>query len=368
MLLATLWIGASAAQALPQIESLHKEAMTALAKGDLPLAEKLEQQAIQHNPKDAIAHQGLAVIYARQGKTVEAIIQAKQAVEISPEKFSNQFNLAELLKAADNPEEALNYYNNALKISPSSVVAVIGKSRCLTELGNPLLALDLLEKTNRTNPDDLLQLQLAKTYFALGDFDKASDLLQKQLRQDSYEAKLLMSQIEFQKRNLPAAIILADQLIKKDPSQSGAYLLLSQCFVITRSGLLNAVNLVQSAKQSASNKAFVFSQLAQDFERCAASITKADLDFDDKRYAWRALAEECWRQAVKDKPSNADFRYRYAANLKKNRKFVEAYYQVSKCLELSPRNREALLLKEKLKQAKFDFLGWLKFYTEGRQL
>lgn len=355
-----------AAVAQPHLEGAHKKAMDAFASGNIAEAERLEQLALSQNPQDASVHLGLAVIYAQTGKTKEAIEEARKAVKISPMSFPGQFNLAELLLVDNQQEDALTHFNAALKIKPDSVSALIGKSKTLCRLGNPLAALQILE-SSRLAKNNQIQLQLAKTYFALGDFDETETAAQQILGKDpySYEAKLLLAQIAFQKRNLPAAIISADELIKQDPSKSGAYILLSECFVITHSGLLNAVDIVRSAKESAQNKALVFSQLGQNFERCAAATTKAELDFDERKYAWRALAEECWRQAVKARPNNVDFRYHFAMVLRKNRKFVEAYYQTEKLLQLDPGNEAGLLLKSKLRQSKYDLFGWLNFYVSG---
>lgn len=365
-----IWLGCQTAPCSAQSQNeIHKQAMQALANGNLALAEQLENQAITQDPKNALAHEGLAIIYALQGNNSQAITEAQLAVRLNPNSIAYLFNLAELLATDGRQPQAIDYYDKVLAKNPNYVPAIIGKSNCLSKIGSPLEALELLEKVH-TRPNYPLQLQLAKTYFALGDQDKAEREIEEILRQNphSYEAKLLKARLELERRNLPAAIIMSDELVKSNPAKSGAYLLLSECFVITHSGLLNAIDLVKSAKIAAQNKAFVFSHLAQDFERCAASTTKAEPDFAEKKYVWRMLSEECWRQAVKTKPDDANFRYRLAYALKKNRKFVESYYQVNKCLQLEPNNEAALALKDNLRQAKYDLFGWLKFYLDGNEV
>lgn len=307
-----------------------------------------------------------AIIYAQQGKYEQAIEQAKKAVSLNPRNISYLFNLAELLATDGQLEAALAYYEKALKVNPKFSPAIVGKCNCLTESGKPLEALQLLEKANTS--DHQIQLQLAKTYFALSDMDRAEAAVKTILENSAsdYEARLLLAQINFERRNLPAAVVLADELIKSDPSKSGAYILLSQCLVLTHSGLFNAVELVKSAEQSAVQKAYVFSQLGQAFDRLALTTTRSEPDFVEKKYAWRVLAQECWRQAVLASPADAELRYNYALSLRKNRQFVDAYYQVTKSLELEPNNKKALLLQDKLKQAKYDLFGWIKFYTDGK--
>lgn len=347
-------------------KNLHKQAMRAMSAGQLNLAEELERNALKENPNDAVALEGLAIIYAQQEKYDEAITAAKQALQLNPNSFSNNFNLAELNLSMDKPARALHFYNKALQINPSSVPALIGKANSLTQLGNPLEALDFLEKINASN-NPQLQLQLAKIYFSLGDMDQAEATAQSILREKSndYQAKLLIAQINFERRNLPAAILLSNELIKSDPTKSGAYVLLSECFVATHSGLYNAIDLVKSAKQSATQKSYVLSKLAQAFDRQAITTRRSDPDYLEKRYAWHTLAEECWRQAVLVSPNDAELRYKYALDLRKSRKFVEAYYQINKSLELNPDNKHALLIKSKLKQSKYDLFGWLRFYLDG---
>lgn len=364
--LAILAIGITfqSVNALPQTKDLHKEALEALSKGNLSLAEQLENELIKDNPKNANAYEVLAVIYSQQGKASQSEQYARLALKLNP-NFSSNFNLAEILIANDKPDEALVFYSKALQIKPNSIASIIGKSNALIKLGSPIEALDFLQKSNLKNNAEL-QMQLARTYFVLGDMDKAESTIQKAISQTNhYEAKLLLAEINFQRRNLPAAVIAADALIKSNPSESGAYILLAECFVKTHSGLFNAIELVKSAK-SAKNKAYVFAHLAQAFDRLAAIITRAEPDFQEKKYAWHTLAQECWHQAVSASPNDAQLRYRYAQNLRKNRNFVEAYYQVSKSLELDPNNEKARLLQNKLKQAKYDLFGWLKFYLEGK--
>jgi tetratricopeptide (TPR) repeat protein len=324
------------------------------------------ENRLKHQAMQALAHQNLAIKYAQQGLYGKAIDEAKQALNLDPNSFIHQFNLAELLMAKGDVEEALTYYDGALKLNPHSIKALIGKSNCLCQIGDPLEALAVLEQNPLVNKDEHLQLQLSKTYLMLDDLDKAETVIQKLLtKKPSYEAKLMMAEIAFQRRNLPKAILISDELLKDDPSKSGAYLLLSKCVVVTRSGLLNAVDLVKSAKASAKNKALVFAQLASDFEKCASSISRTDPEINEKRYAWRTLARECFREAVKARPSDADIRHQFALSLRRNREFVQAYYQTEQCLVLDPTYKPALSLQKKLKQSKYDLFGWLKFYIDG---
>lgn len=328
--------------------------------------ESSQKTSLKENPNDPIVLQALSIKYAQQEKYDEAISLAKRALQLNPNSFSNNFNLAELNLYLDKPAEALSYYNRALQINPSSLPALVGKANSLTKLGSPLEALDVLERVNAKGKPPL-QFQLAKTYFALGDMDKAETTAQNvlSLKPNDYQARLLIAQINFERRNLPAAILLADELIKSDPTKSGAYILLSECFVITHSGLYNAIDLVKSAKQSATQKSYVFSQLAEAFDRLAITTKRSDPDYLEKKYAWQALAQECWRQAILVSPNDAALRYRYALDLKKSRKFVEAYWELTKSIELNPNDKRVLLLKNKLHQSKYDLFGWLRFYING---
>ena len=75
----------------------------ALARDELDHAERLYGQVAEADPRNAIAHVGLAQVAARRGDVEVARGHAERALEIDPEEAAARRLLIELSKPAADP-------------------------------------------------------------------------------------------------------------------------------------------------------------------------------------------------------------------------------------------------------------------------
>ncbi|MGL4503843.1 MAG: tetratricopeptide repeat protein, partial [Planktothrix sp.] len=74
------------------------------------------QEAINLNPKYALAHNSLGFLHASQGQWDEAIGQYQKALEINPDYAEALKNLGESLWKKGNTAEATNAWKKALEL------------------------------------------------------------------------------------------------------------------------------------------------------------------------------------------------------------------------------------------------------------
>ncbi len=92
------------------------------ALGEDELAQKSFEQSLRFNPTQFNAWRGLGLLAQKQGKFDEAISDLSRAVELQP-TAQGYFELGRALEQARHVPEALDAYQQALKISPEFVEA-----------------------------------------------------------------------------------------------------------------------------------------------------------------------------------------------------------------------------------------------------
>lgn len=130
--------------------------------------------------KNALTLDTIGVAYSKIGLHQEAIIYFKQAVKLSPNNATFQFNLGASLKFTGHFEEARTAYKNTIAISPNYYKAY----NALSSLGNITPETNQLERLTHlykqlTSPEDKLYIShaLAREYEALGLYKQSFDAL-----------------------------------------------------------------------------------------------------------------------------------------------------------------------------------------------
>ena len=104
------------AQAYANLGSAHH------AQGEDELAQKSFEQSLRFNPNQFNAWLGMGLLAQKQGKLDEAVSDLSRSVELQP-SAQGYFELGRTLAQAGHIPEALNAYEQALKISPDLVEA-----------------------------------------------------------------------------------------------------------------------------------------------------------------------------------------------------------------------------------------------------
>jgi tetratricopeptide (TPR) repeat protein len=111
------------------------------------------EQFLTHNPRHALAHNDLGVLYYNTGSTQKSLEQYRTAVELDPANVIFQHNLAEFMYVVQgNTEEALRMYVKMLRERPRDVDVLRALSNICTDLGKNADALFFLETILEIEP------------------------------------------------------------------------------------------------------------------------------------------------------------------------------------------------------------------------
>jgi curved DNA-binding protein CbpA len=128
------------------LEQMLTEAKLAFINREFPLARRLCQDVLKINPREAIAHEILGDIYAREGESQRASTAFAYAIQFNPRNQSAQVKLERLMRAAAAPAggPSITYTRPSFRgpaASPTSAagVAIITLLACALLLAPPLL-------------------------------------------------------------------------------------------------------------------------------------------------------------------------------------------------------------------------------------
>jgi tetratricopeptide (TPR) repeat protein len=128
-------------QAEPTLPSVHTLMGTVLLRlGRLTAAEDAFREAVQQNPQDARARDGLAAVYLRQGEFEDAADWALRALDQDMQLFSAHYHLGVALAHLDRPHEALAALETSARIEPSRAAPYYWLSRIAAQLNDSVLA------------------------------------------------------------------------------------------------------------------------------------------------------------------------------------------------------------------------------------
>jgi tetratricopeptide (TPR) repeat protein len=87
---------------------------------------RLLRNTIARNPRSVPAHNDLAIIYTRQGRTDLAFEHLRRALALAPGHADALCNMAELYRKTARPGNAIPYYEQVLQERPDAVPARVG--------------------------------------------------------------------------------------------------------------------------------------------------------------------------------------------------------------------------------------------------
>jgi Flp pilus assembly protein TadD len=111
--------------------------MCRLWQGDLKGAEDDIRHAISLNASDALAHRYLSTVLVVTGRTDDAVVSARRALQLDPLSPASGTTVAYRLYYAGQYAEALREFDRALEGAPDYASAWIGKAQTYRALGQP---------------------------------------------------------------------------------------------------------------------------------------------------------------------------------------------------------------------------------------
>jgi TolB-like protein/Flp pilus assembly protein TadD len=161
--------------------------------GNYRNAERWVRAAEARAPNDPFLSTHRVLILLAEGKTSEAVEEAERNLSENPQDLVEALSMAaEALLRAGNFEKALQYLEEAYRISPEGL-DVVGRSRLtlhgwvLLKLGDTERGLALLEEVvqeahrlvDQGNEEPVLRRELAAAYAAMGDKQRAYEWLER---------------------------------------------------------------------------------------------------------------------------------------------------------------------------------------------
>lgn len=159
-------------------------AIAAHKRGRFDEAISLYQACLSADPRDPDLFNNLGAILFKQGNLADAEELIKHSLRINKRLPSAHFNLALVMRAAEQPELAIKSYKNALKWDSKFIPALENLVTLYDELGKPKEKLPILSRLRglRDHPIDLLAI--AKSHSELADHSRYESNLK--AYQDSY--------------------------------------------------------------------------------------------------------------------------------------------------------------------------------------
>lgn len=146
--------------------------------GDNSQARLHYRHAIDIAPKFQDAWRNLAILEYELGDLEPALEHAGKARQLAADDPAILTLLGNIYRKKDQPEDALNYFDQALSLKPEHVTAIYGKALTCSALELNDEALSLLERALRLRPDSAdIQYARALTLLNLGDYEKAEQNL-----------------------------------------------------------------------------------------------------------------------------------------------------------------------------------------------
>ncbi len=170
---------AALVKAAPDSARLHQIAGEMLeTEGDFPAAVAEYRKALEKEPKLPGGRRALGVALMNQSSDEAGRREAERyfrlELEGNPSDAAAEYQLGELLWLGGNPGEALEHFDQALKLQGNFPDALIAAGKAHTALGRPAKAVALLEKAATLDPqNDVARYRLAQALRGMGNRERA---------------------------------------------------------------------------------------------------------------------------------------------------------------------------------------------------
>jgi len=160
---------------------------------------------LSKNPKSWMAHNNIAIDFARKGRVEEAVTHFNKAFDLNPGHGDAHYNLANALRHLGRVDEALTHYQKALEIDPRNALAHYNLATMFAQSGRVDEALAHYGKALEINPRNAqAHYNLANSLLRLGRVDEAIAHYNKALETDPNDVAA--------HNNLSAALVRAGRL------------------------------------------------------------------------------------------------------------------------------------------------------------
>lgn len=128
------------------------------------------------------------ILYHDAGDYKRAIDMYKKALDIAPNSYDANYELAMTYMYSKDYENAIKYSDKAIKVGgDKAIMAYMNKGSCLNYLGKPKDALKVFEKAGKEfGPYYLLYFNWALVYYGMKEYPKAVGIFEKGINLNPY--------------------------------------------------------------------------------------------------------------------------------------------------------------------------------------
>jgi tetratricopeptide (TPR) repeat protein len=188
--------------------------------------ETLWRVTLSRSPAAFLAHNNLAVILRARGQVDEAIAHLQKALELQPDFAEAHNNLGNALLQCGQMDAALAHFQRAFEIEPNNALAHANLGSALLRKGRLADAIAQFRKAAAIQPDNLEVLNnLAYALLRNGQLDEAMTLLRRaiELRPGFADAHNNLGNLLLQKGRIQDAIAQYEQTLETQPTNAPAH-------------------------------------------------------------------------------------------------------------------------------------------------
>jgi tetratricopeptide (TPR) repeat protein/peroxiredoxin len=225
-------------------------------RGYFEQAESFFRQALRDDPASAEAYYGVGSACLNLQKTAEARASFQHAIELAPsypDTLPNAWNNLGLLAARENhTDEAVGYFERALKLNPDHLIALENLGNSYRQQKNWEQARKVLEHAVAVSPGDPeSNYSLGMVFAQTNDTARAYDFLQRALKaRPAYpEALNNLGILYLRTQRRDQAVATLEECIRVAPAFDQAYLNLSRVYAVEGSPEKARAVLLELLKQ-----------------------------------------------------------------------------------------------------------------------
>ncbi|MDW8121442.1 MAG: tetratricopeptide repeat protein [Armatimonadota bacterium] len=208
-----------------RVTGLLQDALSAVERGDWVQAEQKARQAIKVSPDNATGWEILVLSLSQQGRWSDA----EEAIQQAPTTAIQSFlygALADLSYFQGQPNQAIRFYQEALKRDPDNPVVLNNYGYLLAERGERLdEAEEMIKKALKKRPNEPAFLDsLGWVYYQKGDYQRALPHIEKSVQRDpnSADVRKQLGMVYYRLGDLNKARRELEESLRIDPSYQQA--------------------------------------------------------------------------------------------------------------------------------------------------
>jgi tetratricopeptide (TPR) repeat protein len=213
-------------------EIIHQYAILSSSLCDTDTAEKMLKKVIKMNPNIAKAHKDLGIIYLNKRLFDYAREEFQTALQLAPNDFEILFEYGNFLYSISENVEAERYYQEALEIDPDNVIALTFMALNKLVLNQLDESYEYIMKAVKVEPHhEYVQFCAGRILYARKDFEEAKRYLIKAVEQNpDIETQNTLALTYFELGEYPQALNILKNIDSKRPKSISVLMEIAKCY------------------------------------------------------------------------------------------------------------------------------------------